>query len=199
MQRLAELVAGYMLAAAILRTHSKAILDLTLARGLQHVGFLGLPGLRLQGKQFQELCGPRGGGAAATTGRSPNSYTSSQAGWQSLDGHLKVVSKIGAVASAFGPMMGAFPQIVPYANAEGFRLADAAILCTTGDLVTDSAPLGRPDQGHRTSPWARVTLKLHSISEARDRYRQWPAIDEHGQMHQKPKPRNPFRDKAAAT
>ena len=128
--------------------------------------------------------------------------------WQSLDSHLKVISKIGAIASAFGPN-GSFPQIVPYANADGFRLADAAIMCTAGDLVADSALFGRPDQGHRTSPWARVTLKLHSIESAKDRYRQWAAteldrvhsgpqeswIDERGHSHKIPSPETPFRTK----
>ncbi len=133
--------------------------------------------------------------------------------WQSLDSHLKVISKIGAVASAFGPMMGSFPQIVPYANADGFRLADAAIICSAGDLVTDSALFGRPDQGHRTSPWARVTLKLYTVESAKDRYRQWAAtewdrvhsgpqeswIDERGHSHKIPKPENPYKARASVT
>ena len=59
--------------------------------------------------------------------------------------------KIGAIASAFGPTIGSFPQIVPYANAEGFRLADAAIMCTAGDLVTDGPTVRspRPEAPHQ--------------------------------------------------
>jgi hypothetical protein len=127
--------------------------------------------------------------------------------WQSLDGHLRVVAKIGAIASQFGCRPTAqFPQIVEFVAADTFRITDAAVMCTAGNLVTDSALFGQPDQGHRTSPWARTTLKLHTIDEARERYRQWASaewerihsgprggwIDEHGKMHEHPKPANPY-------
>jgi hypothetical protein len=46
--------------------------------------------------------------------------------WQALDGHLRVVCKIAAVASQFGPRLGAFPQIAEYPNADNFRLTDGA-------------------------------------------------------------------------
>jgi hypothetical protein len=127
--------------------------------------------------------------------------------WQQLDGHLQVIIQIGAVASQFGPRLGSFPQITEYAPGENFRLDDRAIMCTAGPLVIDSALFGRPDQGHRTSPWARTTLKLHSIAEAQQRYNDWAAeefdkvhsgprggwIDQNGQVHQHPAPENPYR------
>jgi hypothetical protein len=126
--------------------------------------------------------------------------------WQQLDGHLRVVAKIGAIAAAFGPRLGNFPQIREYAAGENFRLDDRAIMCCAGLLATDSAAFSGPDRGHRTSPWARCTLKLHTIDEARDRYRQWAAaewerlhsgpragwVDEQGKVHEHPKPTNPY-------
>ena len=126
--------------------------------------------------------------------------------WQGLNGHLQVVSRIGAIASAFGPRGGRFPQIVEYANADNFRLTDSAIMYTDGPLETDPALFQRPDQGHRTSPWFRTALKLHSIESARERYNEWAAdqfdaahsgprggrlID--GQVVPDPVPPNPYR------
>ena len=131
--------------------------------------------------------------------------------WRQLDSHLRVVNTIAAIASQFGPR-GNYPQISEY-NLGDQHPEDRAIMCSDGPLLADSAVFRRPDQGHRTSPWFQVPLKLHSIASATDRYRQWTAdefdrvhsgpteswIDEQGNAHQKPKPRNPFREKAAAT
>ena len=134
--------------------------------------------------------------------------------WQQLNTHLAVVSKIGAIAAQFGARPTAqFPQISEYPLAENARLTDAAIMCTAGPLVADSALFLRPDTGHRTSPWARTTLKLHTIEEARERYNAWAAIefdrvnggprggwiDEHGEMHEDPRPVNPYRAKVSAS
>ena len=105
------------------------------------------------------------------------------------------------------------PLIRELANADGSLLEDRAICCTAGDLVSDSALFRRPDEGHRDSPWFRTKLELHSVDSARARYEVWAAdewdrahsgpteswINEQGKGHQKPKPRNPFRQEAAAT
>lgn len=129
--------------------------------------------------------------------------------WQGLNTHLQVVARIGAIAAAFGPRTGNFPQITEYANADGFRLDDRAIMCTAGTLVTDSALFQRPDQGHRTSPWFRLPLTLHTVEGARQRYNGWAAdefdrqhdhprggwVDEYGTVHEHPKPDNPYRPK----
>lgn len=127
--------------------------------------------------------------------------------WQGLNGHLAVISRIAAVASQFGPRLGAFPQITEFAQGENARLDDRAIMCTDGPLVVDSALFGRPDQGHRTSPFFRTSLRLHSIAEAQARYNTWAAtefdrvhsgprgswIGQDGQVHQHPVPKNPYR------
>jgi hypothetical protein len=129
--------------------------------------------------------------------------------WQGLDAHLGVIKTIAAVASSFGPRLGKFALIEEFALGDNFKLDDRAIFCCGGDLVTDSALFGRPDQGHRTSPWFKAPLRLHTVAGARDRYRAWAAaefdrihsgpaggwLDEAGQMHEQPKPPNPFRDK----
>ena len=130
--------------------------------------------------------------------------------WHQLNGHIAVVAKVGAIASQFGCRPSAqFAQIREYAQADNFRMTDAAIMCTAGPLMHDSALFQRPDQGHRTSPWARTELKLHTIAEAQARYDAWAAeefdrmhsgprggwIDQNGQMHQDPVPENPYRAK----
>jgi hypothetical protein len=128
--------------------------------------------------------------------------------WQTLDEHLRVVAKIGAIASQFGPRLGSFPQISEYTQGEGGRLDDRAILTTDGSLVLDSGLFQRPDQGHRTSPWFRTSLRLHSIESAQERYNDWAAsefdrvnagarggwLDQAtGQVHPHPAPVNPYR------
>ena len=127
--------------------------------------------------------------------------------WQQLDGHLAVINAIAAIASRFGPRNGHFPLITEYAGADNFRLEDRAIFCTDGPgLEADSAVFKRPDQGHRTSPWFKVALRLHTVDSARDRYRAWAAsewerlhagpvtswLDEHGNLHEMPRPTNPY-------
>ena len=132
--------------------------------------------------------------------------------WGALSGHLDVVSKIGAIASAFGPRLGDFSQVVEYTAAENFKLSDAAICCTNGPLVADSQLFLRPNTGHRASPWARCELKLHTISEARERYRAFAEAEfdrvvgsrspggwiEDGVMRQFDPPVNPYRVKESA-
>jgi hypothetical protein len=131
--------------------------------------------------------------------------------WQTLDGHLRVVNKIAAIASQFGPRLGSFPQITEYSLGHNHLLEDRAIMCTDGPLLADSAAFRRPDQGHRTSPWSRVALRLHTVESAQARYNAWAAgefdrlhsgpqeswIDEHGKMHERPRPENPFKVKAS--
>jgi hypothetical protein len=134
------------------------------------------------------------------------------AAWQGLDGHLRVIGAIAAVARQFGPSLGSFPQITEYPLGENARLVDSAIMCCDGpSLEVDSAPFHKPDQGHRTSPWFKVPLRLHSIESARARYSRWAAgqwdaqhsgpqggwIDQDGRMHEHPRPANPYRQKAS--
>ena len=70
----------------------------------------------------------------------------------------------------------------------------------------------RPDQGHRTSPWFRLPLKLHTVASAQARYNEWASgqwerlhagpmasvIDENGRMRELPRPRNPYAHKELA-
>ena len=84
-------------------------------------------------------------------------------------------------------------------------------MCTDGPLERDSALFGRPDQGHRSSSWFRLQLKLQSVDGAAARYRDWCAdvwdaqnagdpggyiID--GKMVSRPRQKNPFRTEANA-
>ena len=133
--------------------------------------------------------------------------------WQSLEGHLAVIGKIGAIASSFGPRLSSFPLIREFALGDGFRLDDRAIMCADGALEADSSAFRQPDSGHRTSPWFRIPLRLHTMSSAQARYNAWAAdqfdhihsgpqqswVDEHGQLHERPRPTNPFRETEPAT
>jgi hypothetical protein len=134
--------------------------------------------------------------------------------WQQLGEHLQAVQKIGAIAAQFGPRLGSFPQITEYAQGEGGRLDDRAIMATAGPIMHDSALFQRPDQGHRTSPWFRTNLKLHTIESARERYNAWAAeqfdavhsgprggwLDQAtGQVHPHPAPVNPYRKQKVST
>ena len=131
--------------------------------------------------------------------------------WNSLNEHIAAVSKIGAIAIGFGPRMGGFPQLREYPGGENFRLVDAAIMCTDGSLLVESSWFQSPNQGHRTSPWARCTLKLHSIASATARYNEFAAgefdrINDRdlggrldlatGVVTPHPRPKNPYRKSA---
>jgi len=123
--------------------------------------------------------------------------------------HLAVVAKIGLIAAQFGCRPTAqFPQIEEYSLAENARVTDVALMCTDGPLIADSALFEKPNTGHRSSPWARCPLKLHTIESARERYAGF-AAEEHdrvhsgpqdgwidpttGETHWIPKPENPYR------
>ena len=125
-----------------------------------------------------------------------------------------MVTKIAAIASQFGCRPAAqFPQITEYHLAENGRISDWALMCCDGPLVADSALFGRPDQGHRTSPFFRTTLKLHSIADAQSKYDRFAAdefdkvhsgprggwVDGDGKVHEDPRPVNPYRAKVSAT
>ena len=56
-------------------------------------------------------------------------------------------------------------------------LEDRAIFATDGSLESDCAVFRRPDQGHRVSPWFRLSLKLHSVESARASYNTWAASE----------------------
>ncbi len=80
-------------------------------------------------------------------------------------------------------------------------------MCTGGPVEADSALFRQPDQGHRTSPWCRLPLRLHCTGSAQARYDEFAAsewdrqhagpvtswIDDKGQAHEQPRPVNPYR------
>jgi hypothetical protein len=128
--------------------------------------------------------------------------------WRTLDEHIRIVDVIATrIAAQFGPRLGNFPQVTEFALADGHRLEDRALFATAGDLETDSSSFRKPGS-HRNSPWCATELRLNTISEAQDRYNHWAAVefdrlhsgpqelwvDEKGDAHQKPRPRNPFRE-----
>jgi hypothetical protein len=129
------------------------------------------------------------------------------AAWQGLDGHLAQIEAIGRIAAQFGPRTGDFPMVSEYALADNYRLDDRAVIATDGPLEADSAIFRQPDQGHRTSPWCRLPLRLHTVDSAQARYNEWAAsewdrqhagptgswIDDDGEAHELPRPVNPYR------
>jgi len=132
--------------------------------------------------------------------------------WQQLEGHLKVITRIAAIASQFGCRPTAqFPQITEYSLAENARVDDRALMCCDGSLIADSWLFGRPDPaGHRSSPFFKTALRLRTIAEAQERYNEFAAIEfdkvhsgprggwidpATGQMVEDPRPENPFRQK----
>ena len=136
--------------------------------------------------------------------------------WNALDGHIQAVSRIGKLASDFGSKSTArFGQVREFGQGDVFRVSDLALMCCTGSLVADSAPFLVPDGPHRASAWFRVgSLRLNSISEARERYAAWAAAEHDriyadadrggwidqatGEVHKHPVPENPYRTRELA-
>jgi hypothetical protein len=133
--------------------------------------------------------------------------------WNDLNAHIAAITKIAAVASQFGCRPGAmFPQIKEYTLGHTHLLDDRALMVCDGGLLADSALFRRPDAGHRSSPFFRTTLKLHTVAEAQARHDAWAAdehdriyrdrprggrIDEGGVVVYDEPPPNPFRREAA--
>ena len=133
--------------------------------------------------------------------------------WHTLEEHIRMVDVIGTrIPSAFAPRLGAFPQVTEFTLADGSKLEDRALMACAGDLETDSSFFRKPGS-HRNSPWCQTELRLNTIGEAQDRYNQWAAVefdrihsgpteswvDEKGNAHQKPRPKNPYRAKESVT
>jgi hypothetical protein len=71
----------------------------------------------------------------------------------------------------------------------------------------------RTDGTHRQAPLFNVALRLNTLEQARERYRVWASaqweqqhsgpqvswIDKHGQLHERPRPTNPFKAEELAT
>ena len=103
-------------------------------------------------------------------------------------------------------------MIEEYNLADNFRVSDVALFCCDGpNLPLDSQPFGRPDAGHRDSPLFKTSLRLHTVDEARARYRAFAAsewerqhagptggyLDDHGEYHEFKRPVNPYADEPA--
>ena len=87
-------------------------------------------------------------------------------------------------------------------------LADEALMCAADDLVTAGGIFSRRTAEIRSCPWLPVTPRLHTISEATERLRQWAeaswerlglnrgrgTFDDKGQFAAIPLP-NPFASK----
>ena len=56
-------------------------------------------------------------------------------------------------------------------NGDFAGLDDRGVCCTEGDLIQASRTFMRPDPDVRSSPWLRVTPRLWTIDEARERVR----------------------------
>jgi hypothetical protein len=103
-------------------------------------------------------------------------------------------------------------MITEFTLGDNFKLDDRAVMATGGPIEADSALFRRPGT-HRSSPWCRTVLRLHTVDSAQARYNEWAAnewdrqhggpvaswIDDKGQAHEHPRPVNPYRAKANAT
>ena len=58
-------------------------------------------------------------------------------------------------------------------RSERARTHDVALFCGGGGLETDSAPFLRQQGRHRNSPWFAIPLKLNTVAEAKEKYREW--------------------------
>jgi hypothetical protein len=136
--------------------------------------------------------------------------------WQGLSAHLDIVDRVGRFAANFGARPTArFPLLIEFAGGDTFRISDVALFCVNGpSLAADSAPFLRlgPTE-HRASPWFRVSpLRLNSVAQAAERYQRWCEsewdrthagsvgswVDEKGEAHELPRPKNPYATKALA-
>jgi len=97
-----------------------------------------------------------------------------QDAWRRLPELVRQISRLGAVAAAFGPAadLPVIDDLTQHDTLLRLAWVDArALMCTEGNIVTASKTFRLPDAHWQTSPWLRVNLKLATIAEAQERYR----------------------------
>lgn len=101
--------------------------------------------------------------------------------WRSLPDLLHRLNQVAAIAASFGINSSTFPlidnprdrDITLKGNTR--PLDDRAVMCAANDIHAGTAIFANPHPvgDVRTSPWLRVTPKLHTLDEARERVRAW--------------------------
>ncbi|TPG31645.1 hypothetical protein [Mycolicibacterium hodleri] len=98
-----------------------------------------------------------------------------QTAWKRLPELVRRMTRIAAIAAAFGPHAD-LPVVDDLSGADGLlRLGwvdDRALMCCSGSAVSATETFRQPDPSWQTSPWLRVPLQLHTIAEAQERYRE---------------------------
>lgn len=101
--------------------------------------------------------------------------------WRSLPKLLHTLDRICSIVTAFG-IHGTFNLIEDAREAGGpmmkggtAPLDDRAVMCTDNTIEGAAAVFRQPHPAGdvRTSPWLRVTPKLHTLADARERVRAW--------------------------
>jgi hypothetical protein len=98
-----------------------------------------------------------------------------QSAWARLPELVRQISRLAAAAAVFGPTAD-LPVSDDLTRSDTLlRLGwadDRALMATEGDLVIASNAFRRPNPNGQASPWLRVNLKLATIAEAQERYRE---------------------------
>lgn len=93
--------------------------------------------------------------------------------WRSIRPAIAQLDTIGIIARGFGPRSIEFGVLDQPPIVDPLDLVDDAVMCTGSDIIQAGKAFRARTADIRTAPWLRITPKLNTIGEAKERLRQW--------------------------
>jgi hypothetical protein len=93
--------------------------------------------------------------------------------WRAIRPAVAQLDTISVIARGFGPRSVDFGVLDQPPLVDPLDLVDDAVMCTGSDVVQAGRAFRARRADIRTAPWLRITPKLNTISEAKERLRQW--------------------------
>lgn len=93
--------------------------------------------------------------------------------WRSIRPAVARLDEIAIIARRFGPRSADWAVVDGAPNLDDRALLDEAVCCSADDLVTAGAVFRARTADLRSVPWLRISPRLNSIAESKERLRVW--------------------------
>lgn len=93
--------------------------------------------------------------------------------WRAIRPAVAQLDAISVIARRFGPRSPDFGVLDQPPIVDPIDLVDDAVMCASSDLVQAGRAFRARRADIRTAPWLRITPKLNTIAEAKERLRAW--------------------------
>jgi hypothetical protein len=97
--------------------------------------------------------------------------------WRSIRPAVAKLDAISMIASGFGPRSGTFGVLDQPPLIDPIDLVDEALMCTDSDIVQAGKAFRARRAEINTCPWLRISPKLNTIAEAKERLRGWAEVE----------------------